>query len=125
MPTLYSLNIRWVKTPNPEEIEKILARAGDWLRFHASSWLVATDYSVHDVNAELRKVLTPEDSILIIRCDPGDYTGFAQPWVWDWINKYQTPSSNALSALLTGGALRRGMVPPSPLSADWKPENDR
>jgi hypothetical protein len=127
MPTpLYSLNIRWVKTlPNPEEVDKILTRAGDWLRFNAWSWLVATDYPVQDVSAALRTVLASEDSILIIRCDPNDYSGFAQKWVWDWINKYQTRSSNPLSAGLGGPHAPGGLLPPSPLDPRWKIGNDR
>jgi hypothetical protein len=120
MPTLYSLNIRWVRTPNPEEVEKILARAGDWLRFNAWSWLVATDYTVHDVTASVRTVLTVDDSFLIIRCDPSDYSGFAQPWVWDWINKYQAPSAG-----LAGGYVRGALAPDSPLSAGLKPGHGR
>jgi hypothetical protein len=110
-----------VKTfPQPEVVEKVLAPAGDWLRFDAWSWLVATDYSVHDVNAALRSALTPEDSILIIRCDPSDYTGFAQPWVWNWLRKYQAPSAG-----LAGGYERGALASDSPLSAGLKPGDDR
>jgi hypothetical protein len=112
-----------VKTfPKPEEVDKILGWAGNWLRFDAWSWLIATERPAHEVNAALRTVLAPEDSILIIRCDPNDYSGFAQQWVWDWIDGYRDRPSNALSAGLAGGYVRGALAPDSPLTAGWKPE---
>jgi hypothetical protein len=118
---MYSLNIRWVKSQiNPEVIEETLSAAGDWMRFDAWSWLIYSNYSAHDIASALRGKLLPEDNIVIIGCNPNDYSGFAQPWVWDWINKYRTPIAglgglgmvpppNALSSAGKG----LGMVPPS------------
>jgi hypothetical protein len=92
MTKLYSLNIRWVKTPiSPEIVDVVLSEAGDWLRFDGWSWLVYTPRTAHDITNALRPKLSPEDGILIIACDANDYSGFAQQWVWDWINKYRTP----------------------------------
>ena len=113
---MYSLNIRWIKSQiNPEIIEDILSEAGDWLRFDAWSWLIYSSYSAHDITSALRGKLLPEDNIMIIACDPTDYSGFAQQWVWDWINKYRTPQGglggfvpNPLSIPERG----LGMVPP-------------
>jgi hypothetical protein len=102
---MYSLNIRWApESPaNPEVIEEVLSNAGDWLRFGAWSWLVHSAYSAHDISAALQHKVSSDDSILIIACDPTDYGGFAQPWVWEWINKYKP--------MLAG--LGVGMIAPS------------
>lgn len=108
---MYSLNIRWVKSQiNPEGIEEILSQAGDWMRFDAWSWLIYSSYSAHDITSALRGKLLPEDNIMIIACDPTDYSGFAQQWVWDWINKYRTPIPAGL------GGLGIGPPPINPLS---------
>ena len=90
MATLYSLNIRWVKTPiNPQIIENILNRAGDWFRFDGWSWLVASDYGPNDIANALKSVLTPDDSILLIKCDTSSYSGFAPQATWDWLDKHK------------------------------------
>jgi hypothetical protein len=105
---MYSLNIRWIKSQiNPEIIEDVLSQAGDWLRFDAWSWLVYSSYSAHDISSALQRKLSAEDSILIIACDPNDYNGFAQQWVWDWINKYRTPIPEraGLGEVFSGNAL--------------------
>jgi hypothetical protein len=109
---MYSLNIRWVKSQiNPEGIEEILSKAGDWMRFDAWSWLIYSSYSAYDITSALRGVLLPEDNIMIIACDPNDYSGFAQQWVWDWISKYRLPLPP--SGL---GGLGIGPPPINPLS---------
>lgn len=113
MPKLYSLNIRWVKTQvNTQIIENVLNGAGDWFRFDAWSWLLASEYGAADVMNALRTVLKPEDSILIIKCDPDDYSGFAPTMVWEWLNKYRTQSV-AVNAGLGANALSM-RPPPNP-----------
>ncbi len=117
MPTLYNLNVRWVKTQvNTQIIENILNRAGDWFRFDGWSWLIASDYSAIDITNALRTVLSPEDSILVIKCDPDDYGGFAPTVTWEWLGKYRSPSSalsSGLGALGPRGA-QSGAIPPRP-----------
>jgi hypothetical protein len=124
MTRMYSLNIRWMKSQiNPERIEAFLSEAGDWLRFDAWSWLMYSSYSAHDIASALKEKLLPEDSIMIIACDPNDYSGFAQPWVWDWINKYRSPMPGlgGLGGKLSPRPLGLGMVPPNP--AQTNPAN--
>ncbi len=88
MPNLYCVSIRWVKTAlSPTSIENVLGRHEDWLRFDGYTWLVSSHLSAQDITNQLREVLTVEDNILIVKCDVSDYGGWAQPWVWEWINK--------------------------------------
>lgn len=117
MPTLYSLNVRWVKTQlNTHLIENILNKAGDWFRFDGWSWLVASEYSASDITNALRTVLTPDDSILIIKCDASNFGGFAPQLTWEWLNKYRPEVPRALNsglgALASNSALSSAFPPP-------------
>ncbi len=86
MPTVYALNIRWVKSKiDPQIIENVLNRAGDWFRFNSWAWLLASDYSPNDIINAVKSVLTPEDSVLMIKCDLSVCGGLAPPVTWDWV----------------------------------------
>jgi hypothetical protein len=122
MATLYSLNVRWVKTdPNTKIVEDVLNRAGDWFRFDAWAWLLVSDYPAHQLSEALRSVLASEDSIFIIQADPNNYGGYAPPVMWEWLSKYRPAGLSGLSGLnalgansggLSNALTGRGAVPP-------------
>jgi len=99
MSTLYCVNIRWVKSPvKPEAIDQQLSPCGDWIRFDGWSWLLESDHSAQAIANRLKAVLSQDDGILVIKCDPYDYGGWAQPWVWEWINS-KRPAPGTLPPL--------------------------
>jgi hypothetical protein len=73
---------------NPRIVENVLDRAGDWFRFDGWSWLVASEYTAHDITNAIKTALTNDDSILLIKCDASIYSGFAPQATWDWLSKY-------------------------------------
>lgn len=90
---LYVVIVRWVKTPqttqNIERIDAVLTTHGDWLRFSGSNWLLDTDSSANQVFQSLASVLHRDDSELIVRADPHDYSGWSAKWVDDWVRGKQ------------------------------------
>jgi hypothetical protein len=115
--TVYCVNIRWVKTTmDPPRIDAALTSYGDWIRFDGWTWLVATDNVAQNIVAALRTILVPEDNILVIKCDPNDYGGWAQQWVWDWINRQRSPSlsqfGGAQNTIAAQGSLGSLFGPP-------------
>jgi hypothetical protein len=96
--SVYAVLIRWVgSTPNPAKIEGALSPVADWLRFNTETWFVETQDGLSRLNVELQKVLTPSDSVMIVRIDPSDRAGSAPPEVWNWLLRRSTsPLVNAL-----------------------------
>jgi hypothetical protein len=85
---LYFVSVRWNKTPmNPELVDRALGSKGDWLRFNAQCWLDWTSETENQLNASLMAILHKEDSVLVMRVDPINYTGWAPKWVWDWVKE--------------------------------------
>jgi hypothetical protein len=102
--SLYCVNVRWVKTEfNTDAIEKQLGQCGDWLRFNGWAWLSYSTYSAGSIANHVRIALANDDNIMVIKCDPNDYGGWAQPWVWDWINKKRPPAANSMGLSAIGG----------------------
>jgi hypothetical protein len=61
--------------------------ADDWIRYAANTWILWTDKTPAYVANTLRLHL-PTQQFLIFPIDRTDETtGFAQQWVWDWINR--------------------------------------
>ncbi len=87
MAKLYTVSVRWVKTPmNLQSMDNALRPVGDWIRFNGYLWLVWTDQRPDQITAAVRSVATSaEDSVLVIASDPADFGGWAAPWVWEWI----------------------------------------
>jgi hypothetical protein len=86
MERLYLLTINWAQTPDAKKIKNIEAvLPGRWMRFNQDSWLLFTTQTSQQIYGQLAPNLTVKDSELILRVDEGDWWGFAQPWVWNWI----------------------------------------
>lgn len=74
-------------------MDTALTQAGDWIRFTGYNWLIWTNFSASDITKLARSVLKhPEDSVLVIAVDPRDYSGWAAPWVWQWIDSKTNPA---------------------------------
>ncbi len=80
MPRVYSINIRWIKTPQTlaaiERMDATIQTAGDWIRFNGFTWLVWTNADAAYLTSLVRQVVPfPEDSVLIVAVDPSDWGG--------------------------------------------------
>jgi hypothetical protein len=111
--SFYGIMVRWNTEPtmaNINAVDAALGKIGDWVRFSGANWLIWTDETAVPIYSELRSVLTQNDSEIVLKLDPSDYTGWAPPWIDEWI-KVRAQGGNALANLFS---------PPLPLSP-WKP----
>jgi hypothetical protein len=116
MPIVYALNIRWVKSKiDPQVIDSVLNRAGDWFRFNSWSWLLASDYPANDIVNAVKSVLTPEDSVFIVKCDLSVCGGIAPQMTWDWVNKHRNPTPANAFATAVAGPIAPQRPPLNPL----------
>ena len=79
-------------TPLPpakrEEIETVLNKAKDWLRYAPNCWLVWTAVGTGLWAERLRAVLADKDNaFLILEVKLQDYSGWLMDDAWKWINK--------------------------------------
>jgi hypothetical protein len=97
---LYIVTIRWTKTllteENVEKIDDILNPLGNWLRFSGTTWILATDSSAMEIFHALSEFLHKDDSELIMRVDPDDYSGWAAKWVDEWLISKRKTQAMAL-----------------------------
>jgi hypothetical protein len=85
MSKIYVVTLRWVKTPqNVEAIDAALGNVGDWIRFNAWTWFIATNRSPVEINSAIFPKITTEDSVLIVDCSADYLGGWAPKWIWDW-----------------------------------------
>ena len=72
--------------------------------------------NIETINAQVRVPLRTEDSLLICVLDTREsFTGWAAPWIWDWLNAKRAEAlrqSAPLSNLYGSNALMGGLKPP-------------
>src|SRR5262249_42267241 len=86
---LYGVAVTWSQSGKiePQRISDALSPLGDWYRFNGMFWLLWTNLgSAEEVQGELRKSLTLDESVLIARIDLSDYHGWASKQTWDWLH---------------------------------------
>jgi hypothetical protein len=89
--------IRWVSSkPQPVRVDGALSPVGDWFRYNAETWFVEPGGGVSALNTALRQVLGTNDSVLIIRVDPDDFTGWAPPEAWNWLKTKRDPFAGTI-----------------------------
>jgi hypothetical protein len=84
----YAVLIRWNNAPTDAkitEIDEALGTTSDWLRFGGHNWILWTESSAVQIYASLAAKLSQNDSELVLKFDPYDYSGWAPKWVDDWI----------------------------------------
>jgi hypothetical protein len=100
---LLVVTIRWIDTVLTVEklaqVDATLERRGEWLRFHGYTWLVWTTSTPAEISSDLRTLIKPNDSIMVLSADPQYAGGWAPEWVWKWLLE-KTNQQNALNALM-------------------------
>lgn len=87
---IYLIAVRWKNNDVTkfEAMEKRLETIGTWLRFHAWTWLIKTEYYVtadmvyNTLNLEQDNI----ENVLITEINRNSKQGWAHKWIWDWIN---------------------------------------
>jgi hypothetical protein len=71
-----------------EEVEVVLNKAKDWLRYAPNCWLIYTERDPKTWNARLKKIpWMAEQSYLLCAVDPKIRAGWLPRSVWDWIGR--------------------------------------
>jgi hypothetical protein len=100
MSKTYMLAVRWLSSElKPERIDIALGGIGDWFRYNGSTWFVYTDQSAQQISQAVRVMLASNDSIVVIRADPGEISGWAPPDMWNWL---QSKTSRGVLAEVFG-----------------------
>lgn len=86
---VYLVAMRWMHDPlhfgPPELVDGTCSQFDDWFRYGPMTWLVRTQASAQEVSAAIRKAVHKDDSIIVLRVDPADISGWAPPQVWAWL----------------------------------------
>jgi hypothetical protein len=74
--------------PKVQELEPLFnALAPDWLRYSFNCWIVWTARPASDFLYALKAAIAPTDSVLIVKLDLSDRTGWQPQWIWDWMDR--------------------------------------
>ena len=74
--------------PKVQELEPLFnVIAPDWLRYSFNCWIVWTARPASDFLYALKPRIGASDSILIVKLDPSDRTGWQPKWIWDWMDR--------------------------------------
>lgn len=69
------------------QLNAVFDQAPDWLRYSGNCWIVRTDKSADWWANQLKPSLGPQDSLLIFQVNLKTRWGFADKWIWEWIDK--------------------------------------
>lgn len=59
---------------------------GAWWHYIDSTWIVKSTKSAKEIQAKLKPHIDDvDDSLLVIKIDPGDRSGWLPQRAWDWI----------------------------------------
>ena len=90
---LYIISLRWIDTPtNPEMMDNLLSRYGDWVRWNGWTWLLASRYTPFDIRQGLMSKLQSTDSFIIAPTYTVGMDGWAPEWVWTWARERSDPN---------------------------------
>ena len=88
MPTKYYTVMLNTGAPPPVAALKVVfGEAKSWAKFHANAWVIATDLTADDWYQRIRAVLPPDDHVLVLRADRGDYKGWVASVMADWMQQ--------------------------------------
>ncbi len=73
--------------PKVKELEPVFNYATDWLRYAPNCWILWTTSPLDVWYARLKPCLGPGDEVIIYRIDPKERHGWAQKWIWEWLDK--------------------------------------
>lgn len=95
VPTARFLHIGffWSGPPKIAPLEVVFNDALDWARYTQYNWVLWTTTDPATWLARIRPHLGPQDNVVICHVDlsstPLTYTGWADKWFWEWIQKHQ------------------------------------
>jgi hypothetical protein len=68
----------------------LIARLGQYEHIKDSGldsvWFLSTDWSASEIDTDLRKHMDSDDRIIVTKLASGEYQGWLDQKIWDWIN---------------------------------------
>lgn len=77
--------VRWASAPKADDLQKTLP--GTWLRFNSGVWLLKSSLSSEQIDDRINREGLGIDEIMIIELLPDTKYGWAEQWIWEWIDK--------------------------------------
>ena len=105
--------------PKVQELEPLFnTLAPDWVRYAFNCWIVWTPRPATDFLYALKPAIGNSDSILIVRLDLTDRSGWEPMWIWDWMDRKRQlgPPPPAAPPPPDYAGLLSQLPPDSPLS---------
>ena len=82
---LYVVIVHWHQTPQIQKLEVALGSVGDWLRFSNSSWIIHSQKTPRNIFDAIAPAMHKNDSELIFEINRDSFSGWAKPWVDNWV----------------------------------------
>jgi hypothetical protein len=74
--------------PKVQELVPIFnAIAPDWVRYSYNCWIVWSARPASDFLFALKPAIAQSDSVLIVKLDMSDRTGWQPQWIWEWMDR--------------------------------------
>jgi hypothetical protein len=71
--------------PTQDAMDSLLRQSSDWLRYSPSAWIVYTNQSQNWWTDQLR-LIKAESKFLIFEISPATKWGWADKWIWEWLD---------------------------------------
>lgn len=73
--------------PKIEELKPAFDKAIDWARIAPNVWLVWTTSTPVEWYSRIKPLIGQNDNFFILGVDKSVRHGWAQKWIWEWIDK--------------------------------------
>jgi hypothetical protein len=87
---MYILCVRWKtewEASKVTEFGNVVKTFAGWLRFNVHTWLLKTDLDQIAIRNKIDRTQLGIDELLILEVLPKTRNGYAERWVWDWLDK--------------------------------------
>jgi hypothetical protein len=81
------IGFNFVGPPDHDAIQKVLDKALDWVRYSDNCYIVWTSTEGSTWYRRFKRLLKPDEHVLIVGIDINDRYGWLPTWIWDWIDK--------------------------------------
>jgi len=73
--------------PKIDELKSAFDNALDWIRISPYIWIVWTTSSPDEWYKRIKPLLGPKDYFFILGIDNSIRHGWADKWIWEWLDK--------------------------------------
>jgi hypothetical protein len=83
-----------------DKLEKVFSKAADWARYASNCWIIYTALDADTWRDRVHAISEFENGyVFVIEMDPTLSTGYLPQWMWDWLSKDRSASSESVNLL--------------------------